>query len=148
MAQSGGTREGTSRSERKSRPRNAQTYTGRCHAAIVLHHDLDIELNIEYFAPIPQTMDKQLQQQVQQIQQLQKQVAAAPTAQQAPPQPQQPTPNVQQQTQEMEKLRKDLQSSNVERERFQSQLEMLVQELERSQVSVCIRGVLLGFYFL
>lgn len=76
-------------------------------------------------------MEKQLQQQVQQMQQLQKQQATTPAA---APAPQQPSPNVQQATQEMEKLRKELQASNVERERFQSQLEMLVQELEKSQV--------------
>lgn len=72
-------------------------------------------------------MEKQLQQHVQQIQTLQKQ-GAVPA-----PQPQ-PSPNVQQTAQEIEKLRKELQTSNVERERFQSQLEMLVQELEKSQV--------------
>lgn len=60
-------------------------------------------------------MEKQLQQQLQQMANMQKQGA-------------QPNP------QEMEKLRKDLQAAQVERDRFQQQLELLVQELEKSQV--------------
>lgn len=71
-------------------------------------------------------MEKQLQQQQQQMQQM--------AANMQKQQPQQPN-NVQQNTQEMEKLKKDLQATNVEKERFQAQLEMLVQELEKSQVS-------------
>lgn len=70
-------------------------------------------------------MEKQLQQQVQQMQTLQKQQQAQP-----PPVP----AAAQQNVQEIEKLRKDLQASNVEKERFQAQLEMLVQELEKRQV--------------
>lgn len=59
----------------------------------------------------------------------------AATMQKQQNQPQQAN-NVQQNTQEMEKLKKDLQATNVEKERFQAQLEMLVQELEKSQVRV------------
>lgn len=73
-------------------------------------------------------MEKQLQQQVQQVQTLQKQQQQA--------QPQQTPAAAQQNAQEMEKLRKDLQTSNVEKERFQAQLEMLVQELEKRQVDI------------
>lgn len=82
-----------------------------------------------------------MQQQIQQMANLQKQ------AQQA--QPQQIQANVQQNTQELEKLRKDLQTSNTERDRFQAQLEMLVQELEKRQVDMKFnRSSLILYHFL
>jgi hypothetical protein len=70
-------------------------------------------------------MEKQLQQQLQQMTNLQKQ------QQQQQPQPATPNP---QNGKEIEHLKNELQTANVERERFQGQLEMLVQELEKSQV--------------
>lgn len=70
-------------------------------------------------------MEKQLQQQHQQMANLQKQAAATAGPSAPPPQ----------NHQEIERLKKELQASNVEKERFQAQLEMLVQELERSQVN-------------
>lgn len=78
---------------------------------IIIHHLI-----------VTKVMEKQLQQQLQQMANLQKQ--------QVPPQA-----NPQQNNQEIEKLRKDLQASIVEKDRFQAQLEMLVQELEKSQVT-------------
>lgn len=43
-------------------------------------------------------------------------------------------PDVDKLTQELGKAQKEVQEAAVERERFQSQLEMLVQELEQKQV--------------
>lgn len=72
-----------------------------------------------------------MQTQQQQMQQM----ASTMQKQQNQQQQQQSQPNnIQQNTQEMEKLKKDLLATNVEKERFQAQLEMLVQELEKSQV--------------
>lgn len=62
-------------------------------------------------------MEKQLQSHMQQIANLQQQQQQQPQQQQ-----QQPTAQTQQTAQEMEKLRKELQSANVERDRFQSQV--------------------------
>lgn len=67
-----------------------------------------------------------MQQQNQQMANLQKQQQQAPPAQSPAA--------AQQNAAEIEKLRKELQASNVEKERFQAQLEMLVQELEKRQV--------------
>lgn len=64
-------------------------------------------------------MEKQLQSHMQQIANLQQQQQQQPQQQQ---QNQQPTAQTQQTAQEMEKLRKELQSANVERDRFQSQV--------------------------
>lgn len=79
----------------------------------------------------PQVLEKQMQQQNQQMVNLQKQ-------QQQQQQPQAPPAQspaaAQQHAAEIEKLHKELQASNVEKERFQAQLEMLVQELEKRQV--------------
>lgn len=79
-------------------------------------------------------MEKQLQQQLQQMANMQKQ--------QVPPQA-----NSQQNTQEMDKLRKDLQASIVEKDRFQAQLEMLVQELEKSQVVYFVYFFIFQFHY-
>lgn len=65
-------------------------------------------------------MEKQLQSHMQQIASLQQQQQQQPPQQQQ--QQQQPTAQTQQTAQEMEKLRKELQSANVERDRFQSQV--------------------------
>lgn len=78
-----------------------------------------------------QLMEKQLQQQLQQMTNLQKQNQQN---QQNTQQAQQIQNSNAQATKEIDQLKKDLQAANVERERFQAQLEMLVQELEKSQV--------------
>lgn len=65
-------------------------------------------------------MDKQLQQQHQQMQHMQQQIAQPPNSQDI--------------VKELEKVKADMQAACTERDRFQSQLEMLVQELEKSQV--------------
>lgn len=74
-------------------------------------------------------MEKQLQQQLGQMTNLQKQLQQSNSQ----------NGNNAEVAKEMEQLRKELQSANVERNRFQSQLEMLVQELEKSQVSLLIK---------
>lgn len=76
-------------------------------------------------------MEKQLQQQLAQMTNLQRQL------QQSQQQNQQQggnAGNVQEITKELEQVHQELQNATVERDRFQSQLEMLIQELEKSQV--------------
>lgn len=70
-------------------------------------------------------MEKQLQQQLGQMTNLQKQLQQSNSQ----------NGNNAEVAKEMDNIRKELQAANVERNRFQSQLEMLVQELEKSQVS-------------
>jgi hypothetical protein len=77
-------------------------------------------------------MEKQLQQQLQQMTNLQKQHQQAPNPQTS---------------KEVEQLKNELQATNVERERFQGQLEMLVQELEKSQVSFSFCIMFLSIFY-
>lgn len=71
-------------------------------------------------------IQKQHQQQIQQLQQQHQNQAAAAQSQQQ---------NAQINPQEFEQMKKEYQAAIVERDRFQAQLEMLVQELEKSQVT-------------
>lgn len=86
-------------------------------------------------------LEKQLQQQNTQIgsmqkqhQALQQQHAQCQANQQQQQQQQAQNQGAQINPQEFEQMKKEYQAAIVERDRFQSQLEMLVQELEKSQV--------------
>lgn len=74
-------------------------------------------------------MEQQLKQQLLQMTNMQKQMTQQQPPQQ-PPQPQQPQIN----PKEMDKIQEELKNAVTQRDQFQNQLELLVQELEKSQV--------------
>lgn len=75
-------------------------------------------------------MEQQLKQQLLQMTNMQKQMT-----QQQPQQPQQPQVN----PKEMEKIQEELKTAVTQRDQFQNQLELLVQELEKSQVCTSMK---------
>ena len=79
-------------------------------------------------------MEQQLKQQLLQMTNMQKQMTQQ--QQQQPPPPQQPPQQQQPQInpKEMEKMQEELKTAVTQRDQFQNQLELLVQELEKSQV--------------
>lgn len=81
-------------------------------------------------------MEKQLQQQLVQMTNLQKQLQQK-SAQN----------NSQEMNKELDQIKTELQAANVERERYAAQLEMLVQELEKSQVSEMFPIIIFIIFF-
>lgn len=86
-------------------------------------------------------MEKQLQQQLNQMAQYQRERGIQPP-------PPQDDKELQRLRKELEKAQGEVKNCATEKERLQAQLEMLVQELEKNQVSINSLSKLSFFFFL